>query len=273
MGRPWQLIAGCLAQSERPTWHRIFVLPLAALLGCAGGQQLAPTPIPPGEGLVFVPGGEFTMGSDDGPQYSAPAHLVYLDPYWIDLTEVTMLDFIGFVEATGNAPDAWADERYLLEADFPATGILWEEAVAYCEWRGMRLPTEAEWEKAARGTDGRIYPWGRFWRQGRANTSESGIGGPVAVGSYPKGRSPYGALDMAGNVQEWVSDRFDPDYYAESPYRNPTGPEEILNVGLRGGSWFTDRNLAKTFYRNSSHSALPDSRVGFRCAVGHPSTE
>jgi formylglycine-generating enzyme required for sulfatase activity len=254
-------------------WWIIMAMSVGALSGCAGIEESGPTPIPPIEGLVFIPGGSFTMGSDEGPAASGPAHEVYLDPFWIEQTEVTMSDFSRYVEASGNVPDAWADARFRLGPNYPATGILWREAMSYCDWRGMRLPTEAEWEKAARGVDGRGFPWGRRWARDRANTSEIGVGGPMPVGSFPLGASPYGILDMSGNVQEWVSDRFGPDYYSISPVSNPTGPTEILDPGLRGGSWFTDQTHATTYFRNSSHSVRPNSRVGFRCALSYSSSD
>lgn len=218
-------------------------------------------------GMVEIPAGWFTMGSDSGPSSSQPAHLVYLDASAIERTEVTNKAFQKYVSATGNTPLAWQEARPPGVPDEPVAGILWREALAYCEWAGMRLPSEAEWEKAARGTDQRLYPWGDRWDSRRANTAQSSKGVPVPVGSYPDGASPYGVLDLAGNLAEWVADFYEPTYYANSPERNPSGPQKVLDHGLRGGSWESPPEQATTSFRDSSHGATPNLRVGFRCAI------
>jgi len=186
---------------------------------------------------VQVPAGWFVMGSYAGRTASMPAHRVYVSDLEIDRYEVTNQEFLEFVTDTGVLPKVWSDEIMELDAEHPVIGILWKEAAAYCEWRGSRLSTEAEWEKAARGTDERIYPWGNHWQARRANTQESGHGGVVAIGSFPEGQSPYGAMDMIGNAQEWVADYFDPSYYEWSPAYDPQGTELVLDRDLRGGSW------------------------------------
>lgn len=222
------------------------------------------TPSPP-ESMVVVPAGWFLMGQDDGRRSNRPQRQVYLDTFAIDRTEVTVAAYALFVQETGYQPKGWDPASVEARADEPVVGVLWRDADAYCRWLGQRLPTEAQWEKAARGTDGRRYPWGDAWDSSRANTQESGRDGPLPVGSFPQGASPYGALDMAGNVAEWVVDYFDPDYYAYGPDVNPPGPRVVLDHGLRGGSWASPRDLALTYARDSSHSAEVNPRVGFRC--------
>ena len=222
------------------------------------------------EDVTVVPAGWFWMGQDDGPESSRPRRAVYLDAFAIDRTEVTNADFGSFLSETGYEALGW-DDRYLKgRADAPVVGVLWRDADAYCRWAGKRLPTEAEWEKAARGADGRRYPWGDAWDAARANTIESRRDGVLPVGRLPAGASPYGVLDMAGNAAEWVADYFDPGYYTYGPDRNPTGPDEVLDHVLRGGSWDSPYTHAQTFFRDSSHSARPNPRVGFRCALTLP---
>jgi formylglycine-generating enzyme required for sulfatase activity len=176
--------------------------------------------------MVHVPAGEFLMGSDESAfPPERPAHLVTLDEYWIDRTEVTNAQYRLCVEAGVCAePKPWEDAN--LNTDDQPALVLWEAARTYCEWAGGRLPTEAEWEKAARGTDGRLWPWGQEFEPGRANLSgdEDGYGYTAPVGSFPDGASPYGLQDMAGNAAEWVADWYDPEYYTHSPAQNPPGP-------------------------------------------------
>jgi formylglycine-generating enzyme required for sulfatase activity len=217
--------------------------------------------------MVTVPAGWFVMGQDDGRRSNEPQRRVYLDAFAIDRTEVTNAAFAKFVAATGHQTAGWHAAAFEEPADAPVVGVLWREADAYCRWSGKRLPTEAEWEKAARGSDGRRYPWGNVWDPSRANTAESGQGGVLPVGSFPAGASPYGALDMAGNAAEWVADYFDFTYYTYAPDRNPSGPDQIMDHSLRGGSWASPAEQAQTFFRDSSHSARPNLRVGFRCAL------
>jgi formylglycine-generating enzyme len=217
--------------------------------------------------LVLIPEGWFLMGSDTGPQSARPAHNVFLSSYQIAMTEVTVDQFRRYVEESGNVPLSWAGGAPPLDLNLPVTGILWKEAVAYCDWYGFRLPTEAEWEKAARGSDGRAYPWGSTWHGSLANTEGSGPDRVTRAGAYPDGASPYGLLDMSGNAQEWVADYFDPTYYQTSPTHDPKGPQTVLDHVLRGGSWASPHGQATTFFRDSSHSVMPNNRVGFRCAA------
>jgi formylglycine-generating enzyme required for sulfatase activity len=244
---------------------------LLSITACAVSTQTI-DPCTPGS-MVFVPAGWFSMGQDEGRRSNQPRRRVYLDAYAIDCTEVTNAAFGLFVADVGYVAAGWDASLAEEHADEPVAGLLWAEADAYCRWRGDRLPTEAEWEKAARGEDGRCYPWGDEWDAEATNTLEGGRGGVAPVGSYPGGASPYGVLDMAGNVAEWVSDYFDFAYYSYAPDRNPQEPEEVLDHGIRGGSWASPPEHALTFFRDSSHSVLPNWRVGFRCATGVVSDE
>jgi formylglycine-generating enzyme required for sulfatase activity len=216
--------------------------------------------------MVVVPAGWFLMGQNEGPRSNQPQREVYLDAFAIDKTEVTKGAFAEFVQESGYQEVLGWEQGFETRANEAVVGVLWRDAEAYCRWAGKRLPTEAEWEKAARGADGRRYPWGNQWEQGRANIEESGYGDVVPVGSYPTGASPYGVLDMAGNTAEWVADYFDFDYYRYAPEHNPKGPDRVMDHVLRGGSWASPREHVQTFFRDSSHSARPNPRVGFRCA-------
>ncbi|HTP07315.1 MAG TPA: SUMF1/EgtB/PvdO family nonheme iron enzyme, partial [Anaerolineae bacterium] len=193
------------------------------------------TPIPPatadGAPMVLVPAGEFTMGSDLLPN-ERPIHTVQLNAFWIDQSEVTNESYAKCVAAqqcpppvegySTQHPDGYfANSKY---SNFPAANVNWSEADRYCQWAGKRLPTEAEWEKAARGTDARKFPWGNTFDPARANSALNLDLITTAVDSHPNGASPYGAVDMAGNVWEWVADWYDETYYTRSPQANPTGP-------------------------------------------------
>jgi formylglycine-generating enzyme required for sulfatase activity len=229
-----------------------------------------PTAPAPPEAMVIVPAGWFMMGQDEGPRANQPQHEVYLDAFAIDQTEVTNAAFATFVAQAHYVSKGWEATFTERPPHEPVVNVIWREAEAYCRWAGKRLPTEAEWEKAARGADGRQYPWGNTWDAALANTQESGNGGPLPVGSFPAGVSPYGVLDMAGNVAEWVADYFDFTYYTYAPDHNPLGPDTVLDHGLRGGSWASPAEHAQTFFRDSSHSVEPNPRVGFRCAQAWP---
>jgi serine/threonine-protein kinase len=232
--------------------------------------------------MVFVPAGEFTMGSDDGGPNEQPVHQVYLDGYWIDVYEVSNAQYKKCVDAGRCKPPVTSTSArrpsYFGNPEFdnyPVTYVGWDDGKAYCEWVGKRLPTEAEWEKAARGTDARVYPWGNEWDGTKANV-EQRVADTTAVGSYPAGASPYGALDMAGNVWEWVSDWYDSTYYARSPSRNPMGPSSGQYRTLRGGGWVTDYYFSRTTMRydftyptfryDFYYPSFRYDFVGFRCA-------
>ncbi len=227
--------------------------------------------------LNYVPAGEFLMGSSSAdPAANAnekPQRLVYLDAFWIDRTEVTNAMYRQCVQA-GKCPaplnpSSYARQSYYGNPDydnFPVVYVSWYNAQSYCAWVGRRLPTEAEWEKAARGTDGFIYPWGD--NPPDANLANSGrvVIDTTAVGSYLAGASPYGAMDMAGNVWEWVNDFYSETYYSSSPQTNPTGPATGEQRVVRGGGWDYAPELVRAAVRIPLE---PDHRYayeGFRCA-------
>jgi eukaryotic-like serine/threonine-protein kinase len=214
-----------------------------------------------GAGMVYVPAGEFLMGSEDGSSDEAPKHDVYLDAYWIYKHEVTNEQYHACIKA-GICSGIFS--KYP-ENKYPADYIDWYEAETYCEWAGGRLPSEAEWEKAARGTDGRSYPWG----EESPNCNLANFGGcsghTVPVGSFPEGASPYGALDMAGNMWEWVADWYDPDYYGSSPSENPTGPVGGEHRVLRGGSWLNTKGYIRASLRLMFSPGITNQNIGFRC--------
>lgn len=214
---------------------------------------------------VFVPAGEFEMGAADKEKNEKPVHTVYVDGFWIDKYEVSNAQYQQCVLA-GKCTDV--GYRNTVVADFPVTDPSWDDAVAYCAMMGKRLPTEAEWEKAARGTDGRNFPWGNEAPSCRlANYGDCAVNRlEVKVGSYPAGASPYGALDMAGNVWEWVSDWYQEDYYSISPYSNPTGPESGVEKVVRGGGFYYAEGgyYIRTTVR-FGFTPTDQPTVGFRC--------
>lgn len=216
--------------------------------------------------MVGVPAGEFIMGRDDAKyERESPAHTVYLDAFYIDKLEVTNDLYRTCLEAGGcleiERPE-YFDNPDL--ADHPVINVDIEMARRYCGWAGKRLPTEAEWEKAARGTDERTFPWGEGIDCDHAQYKECG-GQTVPVGSYPLGASPYGALDMAGNVWEWAPDLFAEDYYQDSPERNPTGGDRGNEFVFRGGSWTESGDLLSSTYRTWYNPNAQYYNLGFRC--------
>jgi formylglycine-generating enzyme required for sulfatase activity len=191
-----------------------------------------------------------------------PAHQVKLDGYWIYKNEVTVGQYKQFCAATGRTmPNLDSD---FSGDDHPVVNVTWFDAVAYCRWAGVRLPTEAQWEKAARGTDGRIYPWGNVWDKDKANADGDQT---TPVGSFPKGASPYGCLDMAGNVWEWCQDWYGSDYYASSPASNPTGPASGDKRVLRGGSWISTSYFCRCAGRDGNDPSSTYHGYGFRCVA------
>ncbi len=257
------------------------------------------------QSMVLIPAGAFLRGSNDYRRDERPEKSIYLDAFQIDQYEVTNAQYRRFLLAAGEKPPLyWNNLEYPTgQADYPVVGVTREQASAYCWWAGKRLPTEAEWEKACRGTDGRLYPWGDRWQPAWANldplagqsvqaasqeerdrmwdkawailrspVAEFGVRGLRPVGSYSEGASPYGVFDMVGNVSEWVADWYVFADYSQLPDRNPftSGPE--WNRALRGSAWYDpnggsawQQDQSRCAARNSSHETV-DARIGFRCA-------
>jgi formylglycine-generating enzyme required for sulfatase activity len=251
---------------------------------------LGDTWIRPTDGMmmVYVPGGEFQMGSMDGGSDEQPVHTVMLDDFWIDQTEVTNAQFAAFLNEQGNQTEGgttWLQlesEDCLIEqvggeyrpksgyADHPVIMVSWYGANAYCKWAGARPPTEAEWEYAARGEDGAIYPWGDDGPNCDKANYGACVGGTTAVGSYPAGASWCEALDMAGNVWEWVSDWY--GNYPSTAQEDPTGPETAGYKVLRGGAWDFGSFNARSAERTRILPLSRDEYVGLRCVGASTST-
>jgi formylglycine-generating enzyme required for sulfatase activity/serine/threonine protein kinase len=238
--------------------------------------------------MVYLPAGEFMMGSadsdSDAEDDEKPQHTVYLDAFWIDRTEVTNAQYQMCVAAGVCVAAPWPNDNERHKPQLPVQGVSWYEANAYCRWAGANLPTEAQWEKAARGTDDCIYPWGNLFDGTKVNSCDrsctndnfrdsafdDGYEEAAPVGSYPAGASPYGVLDMVGNVCEWVADRWSDKYYASSPLNNPKGPNSGEYRVLRGGSWDSSSDGVRVAARLMGHPTITFVSAGFRCAVGTP---
>jgi len=234
--------------------------------------------------MVSVPAGEFIMGSDDDQDDEKPRRTVYLDAFSIDKTEVTVAAYKACVDA-GSCSAPSTTSRFCSgdyatynnwntsgRDDYPVNCVDWSQAKTYCNWAGKRLPTEAEWEKAARGTDGREYPWGNGGTQCSVAVMNDGGGKGCGsdrtwpVGSKPSGASPYGALDMAGNVWEWTADWYDAGYYADAPEKNPNGPQSGTERVNRGGGFSSPASDLRASNRVISAPSGTHELLGFRCA-------
>jgi formylglycine-generating enzyme required for sulfatase activity len=215
-------------------------------------------------GMVYIGGGDFMMGSNAGDEYERPAHKVETGPFFMDLTEVTCEDYLKYLSATARRnPRHWTTQTCQPGSERqPVTGIDWEDAKAYADWANKRLPTELEWEFAARGVQGTMYPWGNAWRANAANAGDSSAQRLMDVGSYPNGRSPIGVMDLIGNAWEWTSSEVVvyPGGSLSSPF-----PQDVKVV--RGGSWREANNEATATYRGFLHktNAKDYSATGFRC--------
>ena len=268
-----------------------FIIALCSLL--MGLSSVTSAPEDWKKNMVLIPAGEFWMGSPDGEgmKIEHPRHKVYLDAYWIDKYEVTNADFARFVKDTGHITQAeWAGFGFVMleteqrrieganwrhpygpdstiedKMEHPVVQVSWEDAMAYATWAGKRLPTEAEWEKAARGPQGHKYPFGRFYDRSKERIGLPWDAGPVGVGSYPP--NGYGLYDMGGNVMEWCADWYLPDYYEKSPEKNPRGPDQAYHRIARGGSWFySDVLFARSASRKFFMMNTWNNNIGFRCA-------
>jgi formylglycine-generating enzyme required for sulfatase activity len=232
----------------------------------AGALPVDPHDVP----MVLVPAGKFTRGSTLG-EDEKPVRQIYLNAFYIDKFEVTVGQYASYLEATGmEEPPDWSIMNQPQHRRRPVVNVSWEDAVNYCKWAGKRLPTEAEWEKAARGTDGRIYPWGNeaptrlHANYGRKDWDDHHALTPV--GSFEAGKSPYGLYDMAGNAWEWVFDWYGHDYYKKSPEKNPIGPAKGSEKVVRGGSWLYVSEFLRTAHRFNAQPMNRHFGYGFRCA-------
>ena len=306
-----QLIGGDMDMAfgyAKSWWNGIILLILSALIvyACDREDELVTnkrvydkntehTP------MVMIPAGEFQMGSAEGDDDEEPVHTVYLDAFYMDIYEVTNAQYYNFVEAIGHRlPEYWMDDD-VNAPDQPVSGVSWYDAKAYADWVGKRLPTEAEWEKAARGgLDRKQYPWGDAphpptrsgnfademgkeafleWDYAIAGYDD-GYAYTAAVGSFMP--NDYGLHDMAGNVSEWCADWYSSDYYGRSPRNHPKGPVQGIHHVMRGGSWLRSLYELRVANRYGFYSPLPISDyedtdspidadimsygVGFRCA-------
>jgi len=232
------------------------------------------------EDMVLVPAGEYTMGSETVGGNAIPEHLVWLDAFWIDQYEVTNLEYKRFCDATGHGypsdPGFSGMPNYFTNyPDYPVVMVDWYDASDYASWAGKRLPTEAEWERVAKGaTDNRLWPWGNSFNADfggttyHANISQDGDGWTYTapVGSYPTGVSPEGCYNMAGNVWEWCNDWYGNTYYGSSPYNNPQGPATGSYRLRRGGAWYNNSSSARCASRSNNPPANNGHDIGFRCA-------
>lgn len=216
--------------------------------------------------MVMIPSGDMIMGDDEGGRDERPSRTVLLNNYWIDRTPVTNQEYKMFVDVTGHRkPPHWTSGNYPLDqADHPVTNISWHDAEAYAKWVVKRLPTEAEWEKSARGTIGQTYPWGDAFRKDNVNSSNE-VGGTSPVKEYMGGASPYGVLDLCGNVQEWCLDWYYDDYYKTAPRDNPMGPQGGQYRVVRGGFYAENKVGVRCASRHYAPPSTMQDHIGFRC--------
>lgn len=236
-------------------------------------EEGAPGEEPLPSEMVTIPAGPFVRGTENGGFDERPTRTIHLDEYLIDRFEVTNHQYQQFVVATGHRkpglPSRYAKSGAKVRGmNQPIVYVSWDDAEEYCRWRGKRLPTEAEWEKAMRGTDGRLWPWGDKEQPDGANWARVKDGYEVSarVGTFQNDKSPYGIMDGAGNVMEWVADWYDETYYKSSPDQNPPSPEYGTYRVLRGGSYTTTGADVRITSRSKMMQDFRDETIGFRCA-------
>ncbi|HEX5702259.1 MAG TPA: SUMF1/EgtB/PvdO family nonheme iron enzyme [Pyrinomonadaceae bacterium] len=273
---PWQAVLPAAPRKRNIPWLPVTVavgvtvIAVTAFAIVFGPKRAGPLPavvIPtPPSGMVYVPGGEFRMGNDLGDEHERPAHMVTVRPFFLDQHEVACRDYEKFVKATNHRlPPGWVKGNCPNSShQNPVTGVDWYDANAYAQWSGKRLPTEEEWEFAARGTDGRLYPWGNQWRNNVANAGDATVRHFANVGSYPDGKSPFGVMDMIGNAWEWTATEFRAYPGGQAPDQN----QAELRV-IRGGYWGSTPGKATATFRKGwdARGALVGyANTGFRCA-------
>ena len=249
---------------------RILLLLALSTVWVSSTWAVAKTP----PGMVYVPEGYFQMGqSSSEAEDQKPMHFVYTSAYFIDKYEVSNAEYKKFIDATGHVkPKYWEDELFN-QPDQPVIGVSWFDAMAYSRWKGRRLPTEAEWEKAARGNDGRLYPWGEKWTKGKklyfvnVYGMEDRYEFTAPVNYYATGASPFGVFNMAGNVWEWCLDWYDKEYYRISPELDPEGPEAKQMKVLRGGSWINNIDGVQVTQRARNLPETQNNIYGFRTVL------
>ncbi len=226
--------------------------------------------------MVHVPSGPFTMGGRDeeSPRAERPAHTVFLNDYYIARFPTTNQEYREFVQCTGHRiPIHWQRGTFPTgTGKHPVVNVSWTDAAAFAKWRGARLPTEAEWEKAARGDDERPYPWGPRFTEGERCNGNNQVGMTTPVDEFPEGRSEYGVWDLCGNAYEWCHDFYDEEYYKNSPTTNPKGPEGGQERVVRGGCYMESRAGLRATHREGVVEVTTRDTIGFRIAMNAEAT-
>lgn len=230
-----------------------------------------------GAEMILIPEGKFLLGSPNGDTDTQPMRECFLPAYYIDRYPVTNERYLQFIKNAGHPPPAhwWNPKEHggqffaPEKAHHPVTNIHYQDAIQYCEWSGKRLPTEAEWEKAARTSDGRAYPWGIHWQKGIANF---GTHQTTPVYAFPEGQSPYGAYDLLGNTWEWVTDWYSAETYQHINPTTPHGPQQGTHRVIRGGSYADPPSSISSYTRGYRDPLLASPTLGFRCALHSPNS-